>query len=444
MTNINITKFKIYSCDGKSPIDVSLGIIHLYYYESILDNTVRVTCTFVDAGNNTGGKVSGSILEQIGSNVNAGEKVELQMVDINKQKIYLDGDYSLRVKQIRNVSEDTLKTSYTIDFYSKESIINELVESRVTKRYDGKITDAVIAILKNDCIKTPKNLEIDRSINDFNFIGNTEKPFYKLAWLAKRCVPDNVANAKGNLAGYFFYETGDNGNGSGGYKFKSIDKMFENTPRRKMIFNNTTGLPVGYTNKILEYFFEDTIDIQKKLESGSMFSAELRKFSLFDHGYDGEGRGEFNPSKQFREKNSAGINPIKLGCDILSPTSATRIAQKLDDVGVLPTGKDAEEQIKNSTKENLTNDQIIRQSSARYNNLYNVKLSIATYADFGLHAGDLIHCDFPEISNKKRPTVSKKKSGIYMIADLCHYIDSSGTGWTRMNLVRDTVGRKPF
>jgi hypothetical protein len=443
MTNVNISKFKIYSCDGKAPIDVSLASVHLYYYESILDNTVRVTSTFVDAGNNTNGSISGSILEQIGSNVNAGEKVELQMVDAENQKIYLDGDYSLRVKQIRNISEDTLKTSYTIDFYSKESIINELVESRVTKRYDGKITDAVIAILKRDCIKTLKNLEIDKSINDFNFIGNTEKPFYKLTWLAKRCVPE-IPNAKGNLAGYFFYEIGDNGFGRGGYKFKSIDKMFESPPRRKMIFNNTTGLPVGYTNKILEYSFDSTIDIQKKLESGSMFSTELRKTNLFDNKYDGEKRNEFNGTKQLQEKNTAGLTPIKLGCGILTPESSTKIIQKLDDVGVLPTGKSAKKQIENSKEQNLTNDEIVRQSSSRYNNLFNVKLSIATYADFGLHAGDLVHCDFPEISNKKRPVVSKKKSGIYMIVDLCHYVDASGMGWTRMNLVRDTVGRKPF
>jgi hypothetical protein len=211
-----------------------------------------------------------------------------------------------------------------------------------------------------------------------------------------------------------------------------------------MIFNNTTGLPVGYTNKILEYTFEDMIDLQKKLESGSATSVELRKFDLFQNKYDGEKRNEFIARKQLNEKNTGGLNPIKLSCDVLTDTSSTRITQKLDNIGILPVGKNPKEQIKNSKEPNLKNEDIVRQSSCRYNNLFNVKLSIATYIDIGLHAGDLVHCDFPEISNKKRPVVSKKKSGIYMIVDLCHYIDPSGNGWTRLNLVRDTIGRKPF
>ena len=440
----NITKFKIYSNYGKPPIDVSLAGVTLNYYESILDHTVRVTASFIDTGNRTEGKDTGSILEQIGSNLTAGEKVELQMEDASKQRIYLDGDYSLRVKEVRNVVEDTLKTAFTIDFYSKECIDNELVGNRVIKRYDGKITDAVLAILKRDCIKTPKPVDIDPGINDFNFIGGTEKPFYKLVWLAKRCVPAEVSNAKRNLAGYFFYEIGSDGRGSGGFKFKSIDKLFEQKPVRKMIFNNTTGLPVGYTTKILDYSFGSTIDIEQKLLSGSMFSSELRQFDLYENKYDGESRNEFNPSVQFSEKTIGGLEPLKLASDFLTPSSSTKISQKLKDFAVLPTGQSAEEQIKNSTKQNLTNEEIIRQSSARYNNLFNIKLSVSIYGDFGIHAGDLVHCDFPEISSKKNPGISKKMSGIYMIVDLCHYIDSSNLAWTRLNLVRDSIGRKPF
>jgi len=438
----NIIKFKIYSNYGKPPIDVSLAEVTLNYYESILDHTVRVTASFIDTGNRTDGKNTGSILEQIGSNLNAGEKVELQMVDSNKQKLYLDGDYSLRVKEIRNIVEDTLKTAFTIDFYSKECIENEFAETRVVKRYDGKITDSVLAILKRDCIKTPKPVEVDPCINDFNFIGNTEKPFYKLVWLAKRCVPE-IGNASGNLAGYFFYEVGDNGRGIvGGYKFKSIDKLFQQKPMRKMIFNNTTSIPLAYDNKILEYSFGSTIDIEQKLLSGSMFPTELINFNFYDFKYDGEGKKEFDPSSvQFNRENIAGLDKINLGD---WGDKSTRIYHKMKDIGNLPSGRTLEEQLKKSKTQNFDIDKIIRQSSARYNNIFNIKLSVAIYGDFGIHAGDLVHCDFPEISSKKNPAISKKMSGIYMIVDLCHYVDSSNLAWTRLNLVRDSIGRKPF
>jgi hypothetical protein len=198
------------------------------------------------------------------------------------------------------------------------------------------------------------------------------------------------------------------------------------------------------TTKILEYSFDSTVDIQQKLVSGSMFSTELRQFDLYENKYDGENRNEFNPSVQFSEKTIGGLEPLKLASDFLTPTSSTKISQKLKDFFVLPTGKSAEEQIKNSTEQNLTIEDIIRQSSARYNNLFNVKLSVAIYGDFGLHAGDLVHCDFPEISNSKNTKISKKMSGIYMIVDLCHYIDGNNLAWTRLNLVRDSIGRKPF
>ena len=62
-------------------------------------------------------------------------------------------------------------------------------------------------------------------------------------------------------------------------------------------------------------------------------------------------------------------------------------------------------------------------------------------ADFSLHAGDLVHCDFPEISTKKTLQESQKDSGIYMIADLCHYGDKSQS-YTGLHLVRDSFGIK--
>jgi hypothetical protein len=440
MTGSNITTFDIYSNYNKPAESVANATASLFYYESILDNTIRVTATFSDTGNRDSGGDTASLLEQLGVNLNAGEKVELVLEDDFKQKISLKGDYSLRIKQIRNVVEDTIKSTFTIDFYSKECIDNELVDSRVTKRYDGKITDAVEKILKTDCIKTPKNVEIDPCINDFNFIGNTEKPFYKLVWLAKRCVPD-VPNAKGNLAGYFFYETGDNGRGIiGGYKFKSIDKLFEQKPIRKMILNNTTSIPLAYDTKILEYSFDSTVDIENSAITGSLFNTELKSFELFNNEYK---LNDFDYTKQFNENNIGGLESFKISNEDLQDKS-TRIFDSLKSIGVLPTGTDSEQQIKNSKNENLNIDEIIRQSSNRYNNLFNVKLSIAIFGDFGIHVGDLIHCDFPEVSNKKNTEISKKKSGVYLVVDLCHYISPSGPTYTRLNLVRESFGRKPM
>jgi len=59
-----------------------------------------------------------------------------------------------------------------------------------------------------------------------------------------------------------------------------------------------------------------------------------------------------------------------------------------------------------------------------------------------LRAGDLIHCDFPELSNKPNPSYNPRMSGIYMISALCHTVSKNET-YTNLELVRDSYGRKP-
>jgi hypothetical protein len=430
----NITLFEIYSnYDDKKSLDISGGCTELSYYESLLDNTVRVRGSFIDTGFRTEESSSGaskSVLEKGDVQLTAGEKVHFVMEDYYGQKLVLKDDYQLRIKEVRNIIEHTQSLGFTIDFYSKESIDNEFVETRVTKKYDGKIPDSVRQILTN-VLKTPKNIEVDDGLNSFSFLGHVEKPLYKCAWLAKRCVPE-MSDANGNYAGYFFYEIGDDGTGTGGYKFKSIDKLFTQSPKRKLIYNNTTILPEEYDAKILNYSFINSVDIHKQLVSGGLYSTQLRSFSTYDNGY---GENLFSYDKQVNEDNNAGKEKIKLPFQ----DKATRISTKILSPGVVKDGNNFDQ----SKLLNLDTDKIVRQSFMRYNNLFSTRLTITIAGDFGLHAGDLVYCDFPEVADTSTQEVSSRKGGIYMIVDLCHLVTSRST-FTQLNLVRDTIGRKPF
>jgi hypothetical protein len=437
----NITMFDIYSNYGNKKIPVLGGISELHFYESILDNTVRVTALFADTGIRIGEGLGS--LERGDIQLTAGEKAELVIEDNFGNKLVFKEDYHLRIKEVRNIMENTQKTVFTIDFYSKECIDNELSDTRITKRYDGIITDSVYKILKTDCIKTPKKVEVDPGLNNFNFLGHVEKPFHKIPWLAKRCVPE-IQNSKGFLAGYFFYETADDGTGSGGYKFKSIDKLFEQTPKKKLIFNNTTSLPQEYDAKILDYAFDNTVDLQQQLLSGGLVQTELRTFDPYTNNYSGENIG-FNVNSQLREKNIGGLEIPKIGSDLDLQNKTTRISTKFKDTGTLPVGVTIKEQLDRSKNINFEIESILRQSYMRYNNLFTTKLLITIVGDFSLHVGDLIHCDFPEISDKQNQVYSYRKSGIYMIVDLCHLIRSNpGQTFTNLNLVRESIGRKSF
>jgi hypothetical protein len=437
----NITTFDIYSnYDNKSSISAFGNIAELHLYESILDNTVRATAVFADTGNRVG-EVGESALERNDVQLTAGEKTNLVVEDNYGQSLKFVDDYQLRIKEVRNIIEHNKKVVFTIDFYSKESIDNELVENRVVKRYDGKISDSVYKILKTDCIKTPKTVDIDLGLNNYNFLGGTEKPFDKLHLLASRCVPE-IESAKDILAGYFFYETADNGKGRGGFKFKSIDKLFQQKPVRKLIFNNTTSIPLGYDAKILEYSFDNTVDLQHQLQSGGLLATQLKTWNPYAQSYE---KSDFNSAKQFKESNTGGLEQPIIGKDIDLQEKSTKIFVRPKPIGNLPSGRDVKQQLEKAKEVNFDIDAILRQSTMRYNNLFTTKLSIAIPGDFGLSAGDLIHCDFPAVSVSDNQEISYRKSGLYMIVDLCHFIRSNpGQTFTRLNLVRESIGRKPF
>ena len=63
--------------------------------------------------------------------------------------------------------------------------------------------------------------------------------------------------------------------------------------------------------------------------------------------------------------------------------------------------------------------------------------------DFSLRAGDLIYCEFPQLSTEPNTRPNKKSGGLYMISSLCHNLTPRET-YTSLTLVRDTFGRKPF
>ena len=423
----DISRFEITSNEGKT-LDVSLGCVQLQYYESILDNTVRVSTILVDSGDRIDGQ-SVSVLEMEDLKLTGGEEVSLEMEDGYGQKLKFSGDSQLRIKSIHDAIE-TNTLSYMIDLWSKECLDNELVETRVTKRYDGKISDSIESILKN-ALKTPKVIDTDETENLFSFLGRSEKPFYKCAWLAKRSIP---TGSTGKSAGYLFFETAD------GFKFKSIDKLFGQNYKRKLIYTRTPDLPDAYDAKILEYSYDSAIDVEKVLLTGALFKTELRATNFYDNK---PRRNETSHKNQEDEDKMGGKEHPTIAKDLGLQDKATRVVVRYDKKGVLPPGTNLEEQLKKSKSNDYDIDSIIRQSAMRYNQLFTQKLSMTIPGDFGLRAGDIVYCDFPEMTTKNMRFVSHKKGGLYMIVDLCHLITTNKT-FTKLNLVRESIGRKPF
>lgn len=426
----NITLFEVVSNYG-STISLIGGSVTLNYYESILDNTVRVIATIVDTGNRTDQKDSKGIFDDSDIKLTVGEKVHLCFEDNNGTLIKFIENNPLIIKQVRNIIEDTRKTFFVLELWSEESVYNNLLETRVVKSYSGKISETVLSILKQN-LKTKKTCNIEQTLNNLLFVGNTEKPFYVCANLASKSVP-TIANAKNTLAGFFFYETAD------GYQFRSIDSLLKQKHKRTLIYNDTTGVPFGYDGKIITYSFDSTYDLETILFTGSFVKSKMRILDPVTESYE---ETEFNYSSQFTG-NNLGIEFPKIDKNWKFEDSYSKIYSTILDKGNFMDGSTASQQLENSQKINFEAEEIVRQARSRYNQLYSNKLTITIAGDIRLRAGDVVYCDIPETSNQELKFISQRKSGLYIISDICHRLSPDST-WTKLNLIRDSLGRKPF
>ena len=421
----NIKKLSIAS-NKSGQSDISNGIVELRYYESILQETVRVQLQFVDTGNSVNGKTVIEGLPLVGT-----EKTKVIIEDNNKNELSLD----LYVNAVTPVQETTQQNLVNLSLVSKEHILNQRI--RVNTRFDGKISDHVRKILTNaNFLASSKDLDIEETQNNYNFLGNNKKPFYTCTWLAKKGVPN--ITSPGKTAGYFFYET------SKGFNFRSIDKLLEQTPKRKLIFNETpdargANIPFGYDGKILELESDNNINVQSKDEIGA-YSTRIVLFDPFNCKYQ-----IIKPRLEETEKSLklAGKELPVFNSEFNSgrQDNFTRTTYMLIDRGSVPSGK-TEDQINKSKEPNFDPKNILNQSTMRYNQLFTIKKTITIPGDFSLNAGDVIFVDIPEVSvDKKNQKPNSETGGLYIIADLCHFV-STQYCLTKLNLVRDSYGRK--
>ena len=420
---------------GKS-VSVINGFIRLQYYESITLDSVKASYTFVDTGNSLDGKSVREGLPLVGT-----EEVELKFEDNNGNVIHFTPKEknALYVNKVTPFIEESNRSMINLRLVSQEAIRNEQGSSRINIRFDGRISDHIEAIFK-DFLKCEKELKIDETSNNYNFIGNGRKAFYTLNWLSRFGIPSKDGKP-GDTAGFLFYETSE------GYYFRSIDTFFgqeyDNGKKwkRKFIYTQSTGaVPAGYDGKILEHSsINKTPDAQEKLKMGA-YQTKLVVFDPFNCAY----RTFEQTAKETEDKDGikiAGTTLPQLNdtFEFDDPKNATRTTFMLYDTGSLPTG-DTEEQIESNATQNFESQTVLNQAIRRYNQLFTVVETITIVGDFDLHAGDAIFVDFPSIETERSDDVDMESGGLYIIADLCHYMTSEHT-FTKLNLVRDSFGR---
>lgn len=425
----NIITVKIYPSNGGEAVDVKNLVVEFYYYENLLSNTITGRLVIADTGglDPTNKQDMPGILD--GIPIRGGEAVEITVEDSFKNKLIFKGDKALFVNKVAAGAPGTQKDVIGIELATRDYFANE--QTRIKKSFQGKISDTVYEIVKSQYpagLGSPKEIEIDETVEPYRFVGNMWKPFKVCTWLSSRANP--AAKTPGHAAGYFFYEDYD------GFKFKSIDALVAVEPTKKYQYTNLPNKKAGY-EPIQYYMIDKNIDVHQNLLLGT-----YNNKSIFFDGFSFAFKiADYDIKQQKGDLDTSGKSFVGDFINEKFTNLPTRFMTRILDNGYQPLGASAEEQLKNwkstPSKPMYPAHQVMAQTLMRYNQLYSIKTHITIRGDFTLRAGNTIHCEFPDLKESRTRKPNTATSGKYIIASLCQRITKKET-LTSLTLVRDS------
>jgi len=398
-------------------IDLKGGTLSVDYYESLYSPSVTARVLYMDAGGNIEDKKSSKLVSvKEGLPIEGLEDVKLKISPTRGKVIDFTKD-PFKVDAFPTLSKEANRETVVLSLVSPKQIIND--ETPVFDKYKGKISDTVKKILKEKFKITNDKIKIDKTKNDYNFLGKGRGGLNLIIDLCKRSVPEG----KDADPGYFFFQT------KSGFKFKSIDSMLDDKP--KFTFNYFGGFRKDNTkddndNKLVrEPIFQKDQNISNTLKNGVYRSRNIffdpRTFSYEEINYD-------------ISKDGVSTTLGKAPPFAKDVNGFTKTFHHILDVGSLDSNV--------STKVN--NDPRLWQAKSvmRYNLLHSQIVNIQVPCNTEIEAGDIIKLEIESISdNKEENPYDEQQSGKYLVLHLCHHFDSKRS-FTSMTLVRDTYGRR--
>ena len=387
-----------YSILGGNPI--------IDYYESVMSPSISLTITFIDVD---------QVINRKG--ITGGESLDLsiKVAGFDDFKI-TSKKHNLILNSVRDVITDTNRQVATLEFISKESIINETC--KVNKKFTGNVTQIVDQLLTNKGgsdkkgIQTKKKLKSDKAVNKYSFVGNLKRPFDTIQWLCPK------AQSSNKNFGFLFYETLD------GYNFRSIEKLL----KEKAEVYQKPDRAVEGPFRIIENNLNESNDIGHNCRMG-MYSNKTIYIDLENETYKEE---EFKITELKPKLKKPPKLPDKL------EDKPTRLMFRILDQGALQKGstkKDVEKRNELAVYQN--------KSYIRNNLLFSQSLNLSVPLNPDLRAGQMIEVKMPLRKSEDGKPVdsygSEKDndiSGKYMISELRHLI-GGGSGETQLELVRD-------
>ena len=418
---------QVFSNENEDAVDIRAGVPVLEYRESVLCPYITIDIAIVDSGtaiqSDDGSKGTIGILESI--KLQGTEKFKFKIADDLGNIIDLSKDTDLRVAKTVFASKSVKESSVLIRVVSKEAYDNTLIKNRLTDTYYGFGNEIVRAAL--DSMGTEKEYFFDTTDKRLQFNGDKRYPFEMCLDVQKVSSSPQVRDS----AGFLFWET------SKGYNFRSLDSMFDTTGKEIKKFEETgfadAQVSEGFNGKILKSNFIRISDMLHQFEEGA-YSTQLE---LFDPVAMTLNLSQRDTATEPDDRIIAGTQMPVINEELRDEATVDLFRQNDDGQTVIP-GQDIQQ---NNLATKFDIKSVSTQALQNYRQKFSSSLNIVIDADLSLSAGDLVFCKFPETSQKKTQTRSNKDSGIYMIADLCHY-STPTQAFTGLNLVRDSYGVK--
>ena len=380
------------------------------------------------------------------------ERVDVKVSITENQSFSFNNDNTpLFVQSVENIQRTESQETFVICLSSVGNLRNEI--TRCGKRFHkAPISEHVRKILKETLKIDEGRLDIDSCATEYDFQGNNRKPFFVITGLAPKTQP--IKEGKQGTSGFLFYED------YFGYKFKSIDSLLEkanaevqkladpNAQSKVETFTYTTAISrtedAEDQNKILDYFIDKAVNIQKNLRVGLYSNLTISfdpvnwkmkstPYKLKDNVNGKDGQTTAGPEVPIPQNDLFADNPSRRLVRIMDSGMIEKDLEPDDDGNARGSGRDERDMAK---------------SFSRYSLLFQQSLNITIPCNNGIRIGQVIQVIIPDVGPSEQGDGGKDDkgadleiSGIYLVRALRHHFElGDGRNVTSLNLVRDSYG----
>ena len=406
-----ILNFGIHSPDGGGkPLDFSLQVNEISYYEDVMDATVHMTISIID--------VAGRFNKLP---VRSGNKVFIEVENDGKVLRFDDETEPLYISNIIEYTAEAKREGYTLVLETKTAFNNHI--TRVFEKYKGKLSSTVSKILKEKLEVPDDRMSIEETSNDYTFCAGYRRPLHCCTWLSTKAMSAGNSDTAGS-AGFLFFQTRE------GYILRDVDKLFTEVLEKKdeavkyiyQIDKSSVDANKNTYTFSNQPMMGNSHDIMEQLRNGQFKTANhyynivTKKPEFKEYSYEKSIGKQMtlsaeieNVPKDFKEKYSRMIlSPVDYGC--------------LDSKGELSVNKDS------------SPNEMYAQASARFSSLYAQSIQITVPLNIDVTAGMALYLKLPELN---KTTTDGPASGFYLVSHVSHRFGGDGDA-TGLILVRDS------